>query len=291
MLSVCIPVYNSNVCNLVNSLMQQIEALNLIAQIIVVDDASPQLCIENRALSTNPLVTYEELPQNFGRSKIRNYLAVKAKYEYLLFLDGDSLLCHNQFLANYLKLTKPDTLLYGGTNYEKPKGKEYFLHYKYGVERECLPFEKRNKNPYGTFKTNNFFVPKAFFEKVKFNEKVKGYGHEDTLFAKDIERAGLKIIHIENAVLHDGLETATAFIEKQLNAIQNMAQLYKQGILGNEVRLIRFYEKIRKTRMIKLVKRFYLRDKELLIENLISDKPKLSNLDRLKLGLFLELVG
>ena len=46
--------------------------------------------IENRIIQNLENVIYRELPQNLGRSKIRNVLGKAAKFDYLLFLDCDS---------------------------------------------------------------------------------------------------------------------------------------------------------------------------------------------------------
>jgi glycosyltransferase involved in cell wall biosynthesis len=291
MLSVLIPVYNSDLRPFARQLLEQIEVSAIRSEVIIVDDGSHQQYKElNRAIGTFPFFKYEELGQNIGRSRIRNLLAQKAQYDWLLFMDGDSQICQDNFFRNYVGYASdPKRLIYGGTAYgPKPPEKEKYLHWLYGTERECVHAEKRNKNKFGTFKTNNFMVSKWMFGQIGFNESVKGYGHEDTLFAQDLERKGFDILHIENPLLHAGLENNTEFLAKQKHAIDNLAQLYLQQKVGNEIRLIGFYNKMKKLGLLWLVKLLYLKNENTLRQNLLSETPKLGHLDRLKLGWFME---
>lgn len=291
MVSVLIPIYNTDVRAFVKEVKIQLEKNQVDGEILCLDDGSTEEFKHlNQEISNFPYVQYKELNVNIGRSKIRNLLAQTAKHPWLLFVDCDSGISHPDFLANYLEHAKnPKTILYGGTNYAAQKpANTYLLHWTYGNERECIGADKRNQNKFGTFKTNNFFVHRQVFEKVKFNETIKGYGHEDTLFAKDLERNGFDIIHINNTLQHNGLETNDVFLQKQHTAIVNLAILYKKGMVGDEIRILKFYKKIKSLKLLFLVKKLYLRDSELLKANLRSVKPKIGNLDRLKLGWLLE---
>ncbi|HYG53547.1 MAG TPA: glycosyltransferase family 2 protein [Flavobacteriales bacterium] len=293
MVSILVPVYNTDVRAFIKQLREQLQKNAVDGEILCIDDCSlEEFRRMNREVSKFEGVTYLELDENIGRSKIRNLLASSASHEWLLFVDGDCSVSQNGYLKNYLGHTSnPKQVCYGGTNYGlQPTDRELYLHWFYGNEREIVPIVKRLENPFGTFKTNNFFAHSSVFETVRFNENIQGYGHEDTLFAQDLERNGFSILHIDNPLQHNGLEPNTLFLAKQHNAIKNLAQLYKQGLVGNEIRLINFYNKVKKTGMKFMVKRFYLRDQDLLKENLLSDKPKLTNLDRLKLGWFIEMV-
>ena len=100
MLSILIPVYNFNISNLVHALVDQIKDNSIEAEIIIVDDASDSQIESNHELQQLPFVTFEQLTQNIGRSKIRNYLASKARYNYLLFIDCDASIYSSHYLKN-----------------------------------------------------------------------------------------------------------------------------------------------------------------------------------------------
>ena len=88
MLSICIPVYNVVVIELVNELYHQSLTIKEKVEIIVIDDKSmDEIRLRNSSIST--ISTYIELPQNIGRSRIRNHFLNYTNYDYLLFLDCD----------------------------------------------------------------------------------------------------------------------------------------------------------------------------------------------------------
>ena len=101
-LSILIPVYQENCIKLVSDLLNQTKRLSIDSEILVFDDCSPIKCEDNRTLSDMERVTYRELEQNIGRSKIRNLLADTASGDVLIFLDGDSGIVREDFIQKYV---------------------------------------------------------------------------------------------------------------------------------------------------------------------------------------------
>lgn len=288
MISALVPVYNTDVVRYVIQLADQFKRHRVDGEILVLEDASTRFLTENSSITDLPQVRYEVLKENIGRSKIRNLLADKAKHQWLLFSDGDSLIDDPEFLERYLNaITGTKTVVYGGTAYGPKPEAQFNLHWKYGRERECINAAQRSKNPFGTFKTNNFLVHKTCFETCRFNETVSGYGHEDTLFAQDLQRKGYSIQHIDNPLIHNGLETNEVFVEKQVHAVKNLVNMYKAGQVHDEIRLIAFYHKLKKLRLLGLVMAGFP-SKEKLRQRLLLPEPSLRDLDKLKLILFAE---
>lgn len=232
MLSILIPVYNYNVTHLVTELRRQAEELGIVYEICVLDDASTEAFRrQNHHLIQKTNIRYEELPENVGRSAIRNRLVEMAKYEYLLFMDCDSGVIMPHYLQTYLESLHPQRLLYGGRAYlpKAPVDSQYLLHWQYGRQREQQDFQERQKNPYHSFMTNNFLMPKTLFKSITFDESLRTYGHEDTLFGMELAKRNIEILHLHNPLLHMGLETAEVFLAKSKMAVYNLAQLIKQG--------------------------------------------------------------
>ena len=50
---------------------------------------------------------------------------------------------------------------------------------------------------------------------------VKGYGHEDTLFAMELKRHGFAVTHIDNPLEHIGIEPVEEFLRKSANGVTN----------------------------------------------------------------------
>jgi glycosyltransferase involved in cell wall biosynthesis len=246
-LSVLIPVYNTLVGDLVNELHTQASKLTIPFEIIIADDCSElSTSYLNMKLRSLPHLTYNILSENIGRSKIRNLLFKEAKYENCIIMDGDVAIRNPDFLINYLKELKPGVVVCGGHTYSAspPENSEHLLHWKYGTNVEVKSAAERNKNPYSGFKTVCFAIQKTLFEKIKFEESVSGYGHEDTLFGIALQKAEIKVIHTDNPVIHLGLDETYTFLEKQKQAIANLKKIYANSsdklLLESNIRLLKW---------------------------------------------------
>ncbi len=229
-LSVLIPVFNEDIRPLVRCLQEQEWPPELEWEILVYDDGSLSAFRQMNALVKDwALVRYVELPHNLGRAGIRNRLAKDAKGEYLLFLDGDALPRDRFFLRRYLAKAEPDCLLNGGTLYSEnpPRESEKYLRWLYGRKREQKPAHLRMLNPCLHFHTFNFFGPRHIISENPFDEKLKQYGYEDTLFAYELEKRGVAIRHIDNPAIHLGLDPAAVFLKKIKQSIDNLLKLQK----------------------------------------------------------------
>ncbi len=232
MLSVLIPIYNFDVRILVNELSVQAGNLSETIEILCIDDGSSREYRQHhRPLAALQNVSYIELENNIGRAAIRNLLAKKAKYDYLLFMDSDAKIISTHFLSNYFNLLPTPSVWMGGRVYAKsaPSNPDFYLHWLYGTKRESMPVKLRKKQPFHHFMTNNFLIPRSIFFDVPIDEEVKGYGHEDTLWGFSLQAAGYQIEHIDNPVLHLGLEPAAVFLNKSEEAVHNLFEIHQRG--------------------------------------------------------------
>ena len=221
MLSILIPTYNYNVVPLVLDLHKQCLECEINFEILVFDDGSKLFTIENHKINSLKNCRLEVLENNIGRSAIRNLLAKKATFNNLLFLDADTIPVHNHFIKNYVaQINEDEKVVYGGIKYQKEKPKKSeVLRWKYGISREALSVEHRQKNPYLSLLTLNFLIHKTVFEKVSFNETIPNLRHEDTLFSYNLKQQKIKVIHIENPVFHLGLDEFEVAIKKENDSI------------------------------------------------------------------------
>lgn len=297
MLSVLIPAYNFDIRDLVKVLSDQASKENIPFEIIVIDDASE---IEykniNNAIAGFQGVIYSEEPVNTGRSKIRNKLARQARYDNLLFLDCDSAVISDKFIKNYLDNLKKAPVIYGGRIYqEKHLKPDKVLHWLYGFKREQSTAKKRNQWPNRSFQTNNFLIEKEVLKDVLFNEKIEGYGHEDTLFGYELNKLEYTIYHIDNPIVHLGLESNAEFLRKTREGIKNLRRI--MNINGNDRKLIKditilsYYRKLKKYRLVKIFRYIFRKYEHGLRRNLLGKKPKLLYFDLYKLGYLCSLDG
>ena len=291
MLSILIPIFNFNVTELVLELNNQALAAKIEYEIILLDDASTDSFREvNRSLSKQKHVRYFEETNNIGRSKIRNKLARLASYPYLLFMDCDSQVPSPDYIDTYLKYCTDDVVVYGGRIYseKRPDDPKLLLRWKHGKSREEFTAAERIRTPSKSFMTNNFLISVDLFNKILFNEEMEGYGHEDTLFGYDLKRNNIGILHIDNPLVHIGLESNSAFLGKTRESIRNLKIIFNQNgyekLLVEDVKLLGYYHFFRKTKLDKLSKFLFRFSKKLLLRNLTGRNPNLFVFDMFKLG-------
>ncbi len=290
MLSILIPIYNQDVRPLVYTLSKQCNKLKIRHQILCFDDLSEQRYKDlNKELAFKIDINYTEIPENLGRSRIRNWLGKAAYFEYLLFLDGDTVIKSKDFIKKYIDHAIEDTVIYGGRTYstQTPKSKKKILHWKYGTKKEALPAKKRSKNPWLNFQSNNFLIPQKIFAKHMFDESVEGYGYEDLLYSRRLQLAGFKIMHINNPTIHDGLEVNTVFIKKTENAIDNLVKIYLKFPDIN-TRLTKGYEYLKNYGLLSSFEWTYSKIKIKIQNNMLSENPSISMFNMWKLHLFAE---
>jgi glycosyltransferase involved in cell wall biosynthesis len=289
-LSVLIPVFNCEVAPLVVSLRAQAADWPGPLEIILLDDKSAEeYRLKNRPLASQPGVRYEELPANVGRAAIRNQLAAHACYPWLLLLDNDSLLPDAHFLARYAKavLGQPVAALFiGGTTYAliPPADPALYLRWHYGRAREMRPAALRQRDPGGQLTLNNALLKRELLARFPLDERLRGYGHEDTRFGLELARAGVAVHHLDNPVLHDGLEPATDFLAKSQHAVRNLAQVLRTDGLGADTRLARTAARLRAAGLAGPARAALAALAPALRRQLLGARPSLRAFDLLKLG-------
>ncbi len=253
MISICVPIYNFDVAELISALNQEIKLTNIKIEIICIDDFSDKKYRDINKSILEIVDLYIELDENIGRSSIRNKFLDYAKNDYLLFLDCDSKITSPKFIRNYLEfiiLNNPNVVCGGRIYPPKKPTKEYILNWKYGIKTESKTSEVRKLNPNKSFMTNNFAINAQLFKTIKFDEKIKLYGHEDTLFGIELKNNNIVIDHIENPVLNGDLIKNDDFLIKTKHAIINLLPLINNEknipLINNEIKIIKYFILIKK---------------------------------------------
>lgn len=291
MLSICIPVYNYDIRRLTEDLHHQAVEAGYPFEILVMDDASDETFRAKNRLIDLRHMRYIQLNENVGRAKIRNRLAEEAKYSCLLFMDCDSAVPSFSYIKNYIPFFGLQTVCCGGRQYinVEPEDSSY-LRWKYGVERESKPASERRKNPNVGFHSNNFLIHKNLYEKVKFDESITGYGHEDTLFGLELLDRGIIIRHIDNPLIHLGVDSASAFLGKSETGIVN---LYRIEMLLREKhpqfiaysRLLQSKHILQKFHLTGFAAMIFNKWRQPMKQHLLGKKPSLKLFDLYRLGM------
>ena len=290
MLSILIPTYNYDTTKLVKELHRQALEAMIDFEIIVMEDGSNVFLDENKAVADLDFCRYIRLEKNIGRSAIRNKLADTAKYEQLIFMDCDAEICLPDYIQRYAVFQHGEFVVIGGTTYDSTeKNPDYSLRLKYGRKREAQLASSREKRKYQTFATFNFLISKSIFSKIRFDESIRDYGHEDTLFGHCLFENGYEILHIDNPLIHKGLDDNRTFIRKTEIATENLYRLHKTGcypFLANESKLLHHFLRLKKMKLDKLFALKFKMIKSPMKRQLSSKNPSLRLYDFYKLAYF-----
>lgn len=289
-LSVLIPVFNQEVVSLVQALLHQISLSGAEFEILLMDDQSDEeYKRQNAMLESIPHVKTYRLPSKAGRSVARNFLAAQAKYDYCLFIDCDSEIADDRFIERYLDYCNgEDVVVCGGTCYhEKQPETDRLLRWTYGVKNEVKPASIRNKRPNYYFQAFNFLIRRELFLQIRFNELLKNYGHEDTLFRFELSQRNINVIHIDNPLYHIGIDTNKEYLQKTGQGVENLKILMESPDskeLISHMRLLRYYRIFKQTRTVFVVFAVYFLLRGWILRNLNSGHPNMALFNFYKLG-------
>jgi glycosyltransferase involved in cell wall biosynthesis len=290
MISICIPTYNYNVEKLVSDLSQQCSNANVDFEIIVLEDGSDEKFVAlNKSIDNIIGANHIVAKENFGRSITRNRLADMAKGEKIIFIDCDSAIPDNLYIKRYLDNIDHDVVCGGTTYNETQYSPEISLRYTFGTKVEKTPAAIRNQAPYSAFTTNNMMISKRIFDKIRFCEALRKYGHEDSLFGFDLQQNSIKIHHIDNPVIHLGIESNEIFFAKTKAGIENLITISHLENISPEfldsIRVYRTYNKLKKLRIAWISRLNFRIFKHILEKHLTKSKhPKLLLFNIYKLG-------
>lgn len=277
MLSILIPTYDYNITPLVEEIHSQCIEATIRYEILAYDDGSKsKINSRNENINTLKNCFFKELPENLGRSAIRNLLGNEAKYDHLLFIDAGTFPRNTDFIKKYISNLDKDIVTGGMVCLKEPPQKPYKLRWIYTKKRE-------NK----ALCSSNFLIKKKVFKTNPFDESIKSYGYEDVLFYASVKQKNLLIHTINNPVVHKADDDANIFIKKVENALLNLANLIdEEKINSGDITLLKYFKLIQKLKLQKVVIYLFKITKGLLLKNFNSNYPSLLLYDFYRLGYF-----
>jgi len=266
MISILIPVKDYDIVALVHSMRDGLEKVPEYGEILIGDNGSSSDYRNKYLQLEGPGVRVVVSEKNIGRAAIRNRLAMEAKGDWLLFIDADTMIrgTAEAYLLNWLPMINTARVICGGIAYNDtpPGDPDKTLRWKFGRKNEQIKASDRNKRPHSGFTTFNVMIEKSVFSKIRFNEELKQYGHEDTLLGYQLKKAGINILHIDNTLIHEGLETNRIFIDKTKRSIENLSHLYDKvtdkRVFTSCVPMLRTYNKLNKIRLTRIIAGIYI---------------------------------
>lgn len=289
-LSILLPVYNNVCVGLVQQLLEQTsEFRDIKFEIIVVDDGSDnaELMKRNAEIAKMKNCRYISLERNYGRAKARNYLAMNAQYEWLMFLDSDVKL-PNFFLRNYLQDTEEPVVVGGirilGDQYLRDSN----LRCKYeAVESGKHLVDFRQDNPYNSFRSTSFLIRKDIMQKYPFDERITKYGYEDVLFGKTLCQNQIPICHINNPVHIDQFDNNGEYLAKIEQSLHILKQFRKE--LEGFSSILTTVKKLSDWKILWIVHLWHILFGNIERHNLIGKTPNIVCFKLYKLGYYIRI--
>jgi GT2 family glycosyltransferase len=293
-ISLLVPVCDYDIVAIIYSMKGCIGKIPELLEILIGDDGSkPDNKEKYRSLEGDG-VRLISSDKNIGRAAIRNRLALEANGDYLLFIDADTMIpgTAETYIQSWVKAAGSAKVISGGILYhESPPGDpDKILRWKNGRQWEQKKASFRNKHPYSSFSTFNVLIDRTIFDKLRFNEEIRQYGHEDTLFSYQLHKAGIKVFHIDNGLLHEGLESNRDFLNKTKLSIENLSKLYDcvtdKTTFASSVKLLRDYRWLRIFRLTLVLAGLFIRFRDRMELKIDSADPPLWLFDFYKVSMF-----
>lgn len=288
MLSILIPTHNYSCYRLVADLQRQGEILGVPYEIIVCEDGSKDSVsiIANHKIEELNHCRHIINKNNVGLAATRNFLARQALYEWVLFIDCDAQVISDDFLANYVNnIGKSDVVIGGLQHPDHCDDPNRSLRFRYEKEADkTRSAECRSKNPYSRFSAFNCMVRRSVFLCILFDENCRQYGYEDTLFGMELKRRSISILHIDNPLLHTGIDTNDAFLQKTETALHTLLSLGDKMNGGSS--LLELYRRFSRCHLVWTLRLIYFLLGGLMRRNLLSVHPSLNVFGLYKLCYF-----
>lgn len=284
MLSILIPTYNYYIYDLVLNIHEKCLKANIDFEIICLDDNSDvNYTKANKKIEELLSCYYKISSENKGRVATREHLAKLAKNKWLLFLDADVIPKNDNFITKYLNHIDQDyKAIFGGLFYEEKNSKK-LLRWKYGKKNEEVSAVKKNLKPYKIVTSANFIIKKDLFLFFCKQLKTSTYGG-DLIFAILLKEKNTKIYHIDNEVIHLGLESNLTYINKVEKAIYNLLILYNENkIKTHQNDLLKAYLILKKINLIFLFSLIFKLFSKKIKNNLTGNNPSIKLLQLYKI--------
>lgn len=212
MLSICITTHNNNLEALLNRLEEQCNLLDVKTEICIADASFEPIIQEiNATVAKAKGNCYSRFPANTTQGQMKNALAQKAQYPYLLYINGGMYITHKKYLQNFVEVMQPGLIINGGVTAigTKPK-QEYYLHWQAIHNYYAHDADVRTQFPYFYLSTNNLLTPRGHFLQYPMPETHNPAKLQNYYF--ELKQKGVPIIHIDNPLSTNTFLTNKRFL-------------------------------------------------------------------------------
>lgn len=221
---------------------------------------------------------------------MRNAMLRQGRYEWCLMIDARLRPANSDFISRYVHADADGcgavcggVVVDGGENAKKLYREN--LRFRYEKHAESLhSVAIRQQHPYQSFRTTNIMLRRSVLQHTPYDERIIGYGYEDVMLGRDLEHAGVKVLHIDNPVAYTSFEDNDRYLAKLDEALHTLHCLNSE--LYGYSPLLRTIESLKRLHLLSLVKWFHLIFRKFEHRILTGRHPKLFLLQLYKLGAY-----
>ena len=252
MLSILIPTYNFDCLLLIRALHDQCEKLRaedlaFDYEIIVADDCSPMRevvsWLDAGIRQLGERVRLLSLNDNVGRAEVRNVMLCEARGVWMMMIDSDAQVVREDFVKRYWEVRDDADVTIGGILHPSvaERGHELRIAYERSFEKQRW-LSWRQRHPYANFSVFNLMARRDVLTRFCFDTRCAEYGYEDFFLGVALATAGVRVSHIDNPLLHTGIDTSYDFLRKTETAVRTLSRLPMslRRMTGLEIHASRF---------------------------------------------------
>ena len=120
--------------------------------------------------------------------------------------------------------------------------------------------------------------------KIRFDNDCHEYGYEDALFGMELKARDISVLHIDNPLLHMGIDKNDVFLRKTETSLRTLKSLRSKMNGGSKVD--RTYMRLQSFHLLWMVRLFHHCFSPLIRKNLLSSNPSLFWFNVYKLGYY-----
>ena len=294
-LSIIIPTYNYDCSALIHGLCSQGRGLkrthpNFSFEIVVADDGSSEKelvrRVEQAISQDSDHCRLISMGRNSGRTATCNRLFEEARGQWLLLIDDDATLRSDSFLADYwTNRHKADVVCGGLVNPPgiKPGCELRHCYEHHAEQRRTVAW--RTAHPFEVFSTFNVMFRSDIIKNIGFDRRCQEYGYEDILLGINLSAAGATILHIDNPMVHEGIDANASFLAKTEASMRTLYRL--TGPMQRSAGASRMKHKLEHLHLASLFYLFFTIFRPLIRRNLLSRHPSLFLFNVYKTGYYM----
>lgn len=258
-ISILIPVFRDYASWQARRLAEQCRRLEGVRwEIVIADDGSGEpwaSAVDDAAAVLGCRVLKRQ--ENTGRAAIRNYLAREARYDTIIYIDS-GLMPGDHFVERYANMAAGHDVVCGTISVnpemlaQDPSLKRNLrCRLEMRAERRFTA-QRHAADPWRNFHSGTFMARRQVMLDNPFDENIKTYGYEDTLFGKRLKDRGVKVEHIDNPVAFTSFESNSRYLEKTREAMHTLYAY--RGELRGYSPLLSLAERLLRLRLLPLLR-------------------------------------